>query len=471
MAVVNKFRRNATDLDLDAAAGAGWRTVAWNPQVARVEEGEAPERVKEKVDLLADRSTQDTLATSVQALDQMMVWAAAYRKDRRTEYPVWWHRQMHAETGATRALVRAIDWEWLSPTATRVDWVEAGRALARMTVEREGAWERTTARDLPLAEPSAAASVSYDYTAAGNAVAAHDIVGDVGARLGLFDLYAPAASGDVGEVWIGIRSANKHGTPGNFINVWECEDGVNGTNAADAADSDASGGNRVTVTPGTATWAKRMEMYLGTVSANESDNFGDFQWLLRTMITAGTWEVQARFGCGNMADADFIQGPIVEVDWAAYDYVELGRAPIPLRDLHCIPQAVVGDSSESAWTIQIWARRTAGAGNLYLDCLCPVPLDEGWFHAWGFDLAPSTGGHLYFAESPEGIRQVVTIDSATINGFPPFESHNFRLPPGDGRMIIVYTGTDDSAILSYIGLSSGDAGKYTERWVNLRGGE
>ena len=269
MAVVNKFRRNVTDLDLDATAGSGWRTEGWNPRVATVVEGEAPGRVRETVRLIVDRSSQDNLAASVQALDQMMVWAAAYGKDRQTEYAVWWHRQMYAETGETRALVREIGWEWQSPTATRADWVEGGRGLAKVVVEREGAWERTAARDLPEAEPSAAASVSYDYTAAGDAVGAHDLVGDVGARLALFDLYAPAASNPVGEVWIGIRSANKHGTVGNFINVWECEDGVNGTNASDAVDSDASGGDRVTIQPGTATWAKRMTITLSAVSANE----------------------------------------------------------------------------------------------------------------------------------------------------------------------------------------------------------
>jgi len=207
------------------------------------------------------------------------------------------------------------------------------------------------------------------------------------------------------------------------------------------------------------------------VGAVAREKIGDFQWLLRTMVTAGTWEVQARWGCGNMADDDCIQGPVREVDWAAYDYVELGRAAIPLRDLHCIPQAVVGDGVEATWFVQIWARRTSGSGNLYLDCLCPVPLDEGWFHAWGFDLTPGTGGHLYFAESPEGTRQVLTIDSGTIDGFPPFESHNFRLPPGDGRMIIVYTGPEDSGITNIVGLNGSDAGKYYERWVNLRGAE
>lgn len=327
-----------------------------------------------------------------------------------------------------------------------------------------------------------AASLVYDYTQAGSAVAAHDIVGDALARIQFLNI-APVSVGDeISRLWIGIRSVKKHKATGlsNFITIWECEAGTLGTDAALAADATASpgvvGNTKVTITPGTATWAKRLSIDLQDVTANFEDNFGRFLWLLRTKVSAGKWDVQLRFGYGTMAAADLIQGPILSISSTSWNTLEMDESIIPLRDLHSFPLSVL-PGSENFCQVQIWARRTSGAGTLDLDCLKPIPVDEGWLKSSGFTMTVVALGadQWYFGESPEQARQCLTYGlTGAISAFKYFaalEAPNFRLPPGDGRMVIVHARASSSVLADRIGLNSSDVGKYYESWYTLRGTE
>lgn len=469
MAQVLKFRRNVTDLNLLDSSGFHLLDPGWVPQVAGGGEDAAP--VEEVLLVQANYSSQDNLAAGLVTLNKLRRDVRRYMVDRLEEYPVWLHDKLNSETGERRALVRRISVKQLTEqhgVSGEGSMIDA-KPVYELGVERGPYWERTEARSLPAATPSAAASITYDYTAAGGAVGAHDVVGDAPARLELFDFYP--FNFTLAKVWMGIRSANKHGTLANFVNVWELEDGVNGTDASDVVDADASGGNAVQVSPGTATWAKRSTITLATVSANEVDNYGSFLWLLRTEVSAGTWEVQMRWGYDGMEDDDMVQGEIKEVDWTSYDYVALGNADIPGRDLHCIPRSLYNDEKDKTWQIQVWARRTDGSGTLKIDCLCPIPLDEGYLMVWDMAVASGTSGHVFFSEASEGRRQVMTYDSGYFAGFVPFAADNFRLPPGDGRLVIVSTATTGSALGGALYLNESDGGKYYERWTNLRGAE
>jgi len=475
VAVVHKFRRNATDLDLNAAAGAGWRTVAWNPKVATPGPGAGP--LEESVTFLADCASQNDLATKLQAMHEMRGYAAEYVRNRVQEYPVWWHVKAYSETGERRALVRAVEMEMQCPVVTRADWIEGNRALIRARVTREPYWERTTSVSMPTATPSAAVSVTYDYTASPGA----DVVGDAPARIARLTVDPTVGSSSLGRLWIGLRSANRHGTLANFANIWECEDnGASmGTDAARAPDATASpggaGNTKVTVTPGTATWAKRWSMNLATDAGTgkEVDNYGEFLWLVRCTVSAGTWEIQSRWGYSGMDDADRVAGPIKEVSSTSWDYIDSGYQPIPLRSLKAFPTGTLSGNFDMLYQMQIWARRTSGSGTLDLDGVCPIPLDEGWLRAWDFSASESPRERFEFAEAPHGISQGLTATaSPSIPSFMPLASDRFRLPIGDGRMIIVYARESSSVLTDAVRLNlATNLGEYYPRWCQLRGSE
>ena len=480
MTVVHKFRRISTDLNLNAGAGAGWRTVAWNPKAATPAYGEVPEPVEETLTLLADCSSQDDLATHLQALDAMRRYADAYLRNREIR-PVWWHAKAYLETGERRALVRKIETEITCPLATRADWVESYRAVVRAKVTRGGLWERTATVAMPAATPAAAAAVVYDYTASPGV----DVVGDAPARISWLSISSGKTYNDpIGRLWIGILSANDYSTTlANFVHIWECEDAgaTLGTNATRVAgDGTASSGGLVRVTPGTATWAKRLTINLGAVVGSVDhvvDNYGVYQWLLRTKVSAGTWEIQFRFGYVSMDDGDFLQGPIVECTGTSWDYLEQGIAEIPLRDLRCIPSSGTHELGDTYWAIQVWARRTDGSGTLDLDCFCPIPIDDGFLKAT-FGSMQGDASHRkdwIFAQSPGGQCQflVFNVDTASTEFIgEPDSIHNFRLPPGDGRLVIVYARETSSDITDRLdAINTGNGGLYYPAWYSLRGSE
>jgi len=168
-----------------------------------------------------------------------------------------------------------------------------------------------------------------------------------------------------------------------------------------------------------------------------------------------------------MADADFVAGPKVEVG-TSWNYYEMGIAPIPLRDLQVLPLAVHAAAYEAGYTLQIWGRRTSGAGSLDLDCVCPVPVDEGFLS----DEVEVIAGNVWaVAESPIGrVGRVVAYTSYYHVGAPK-SFCNFGLPPGDGRMIVVYQRPASSVLMDQVTLNDGNGGLYYCQWYNLRGSE
>lgn len=476
MAVVFKLRRDSTDVNLLAGENKGWRTTAWNPKAATPMEGRDPPPVVERVDLVCHATSDDNLAAHLQALDDMRMRADRYIRDRTEEDAVWLHVKMDGETGERRALVRRIDMEWLSPEVDIKGYPADHSANVRLAIERAPWWERNQARSMADGSEQAGASIVYDPTGGGSP---HDIVGDVPARIRRLTVRSDATGAPLYGLWMGMRSAPKHGTLANFINIWELEvaGATPGTDAARATDATASpgggGDTKVTVTPGTETWEKRWTIELQDVTANEQDNFGDFLWLLRYKLSEGSskWEVQLRFGYSGMADDDFVRGPIKEVSNSSWYYVLGGRHPVPIRDFHAITLSDYGDATDKTFAIQIWARRTSGEANLDLDCLCPLPIDEGWLKCWGFDIPAATDGFWVFGESPEGGVQALAYSSGSFTHIASLAAHNFRLPVGDCRIICIYAGPTDHSISTGIYIMPAGGFDYYERWANLRGSE
>ncbi len=145
--------------------------------------------------------------------------------------------------------------------------------------------------------------------------------------------------------------------------------------------------------------------------------------------------------------------------------------PISLRNIHALITTDVAVSLEDLYTIKVQARRITGAGDLHLDCLIPIPIDEG-FSKTEYIAAGTANIDFYYGESPEGTGQAISGAAANLfrPGVPVSQEH-FRLPPGDGRIYCVYEETSSSDITDTIIFNDGDVGRYYERWLSLRGGE
>ena len=465
----------AADLNLNAAVGAGLSMMNWNQAVASPVYGGQPGPVKETMDLNVASTTHDLLAAAIQALDEYRVQADAYMRDGCTRAPVWLECKMNTETGTRRALVLSISMSYRLPLYALHHGPPQNTTQIRLELWREPWWEDTATTAGTTATPAAGAQVAYDYTAGGG-----DVAGDVPARIHSLTLKPNQVGGQtLGQLWMGFRSLNKHGTIANFEPIWECEDGTNGIDAADVAEpGTASAGNKVTITPGTATWAKRMSITLLDVTGALvpiDENYGLFVWLLRSKVSAGTWEVQLRFGYTGMPDDDYVRGPIVEITNTSWDYTSQAVQSIPLINRQVMTTAIASYAYDNSFTVQIWARRTDGAGTLSLDCLCPVPADEGFLSANNFTCTYTSANdydEVVFTESPSDqvaaeAHNIVVATTAWFTRIPTLSRQAFREPLGDGRLYIVYARPGSSVLTDTVEVM---ALRY-DCWASLRGAE
>jgi hypothetical protein len=444
-------------------------------------DGSIPPYVVEALPVYINATSDDNLAATMQGLHALQKRAAEYMVDPQQTTPVWFHRKLTAETGTVRYLVASLDFSAGERLGSMFDVTPAiteGRTGV-LAIEHHPYGERTATRAFPQATPSAAASIMYDYTAAGSGVGAYDYAGDVGVRPALFEI-GPAFGDGLARIWMGIRSAGRHGTVANFVPVWELEDGTNFTDVSDVVDATASGGNKVQVVESALewdnTWQSVCSLALSAISANEADQYGEFLWLIRGKVTAGTWEVRLEFRLPGMLNGALT--PPVEISNTSWDISELATHPIPYRNLHAIPTALLADSYDQSVTVEVQAQRTSGAGNLDLDCLLPVPIDEGYaiLESLGGEVtnevSAGNGDVIAVCISPEDGADVQAIGTTpSFNDQIEWMVHNFYFPPGDGRLIIAFAGYQNADITDTLEINYGDSGSYYERWVSLRGAE
>lgn len=452
------------------------------PTVAQITgDGSIPPYVTEVIPVIIQCTTDDNFAGTLQWFALFQRQAAEYWADPTAITPIWLTCKLADETTARRALVKSMHLELNNTMGGLYDAgpvLEDGRA-ATIIIERHPYWERDSGQTMPQEALVTGLVQSYDYTDAGAAVAAHDIVGDVGARIEKL-FFGPNSADSIARLWAGIRSASKHGTLANFITTWECEDGANNGNEsgiADTVDATASDGNMVRITETDLDWDQStngnvfyevLEIELKDVSANESDNYGTFLWLLRAKVSAGEWRVYARYGFSGMPDDDRIYGQVISITSTSWNIYETDIQNVPIRNLQAATPAQAADTYDQYFAIQIWAQRVSGAGTLDLDCLHPIPVDEGYGVFKG--LPPNTAVFLAF-QSPkdEGWSATVTAGGWSTPGL--MSMSNFTLPPGDGRMIIAWARESSSDITDQLQMATGDTGTYYERWLSLRGAE
>lgn len=459
MAKVLKLTGGAT-VDFISNTGFRLRAEDYRPVIVSPPgDGSIPPYVRESIPVRITATDEDDLASILQTLATSGKLAATYDRDDTEETPVLFHRKLNDETGGVRAYTRAVQYQeqhnWFAPAPS----AECG-SRGTVIVEHHPYFEREGSLAFPASGALSGASVVYDPTSATN------VVGDVGARIE--KLRWAVNNSAVGRFWFGMRSLDKHGTLANFQNIWECEDGSLGTDAAVATDATASpggGGNtKVTITPGTEALEKRLSIELNDVTANPADNRGKFLWLLRAQVGAGsTWEVNTRFGYFNMRDDQHVEAPVRELTNTSWDFFPMGVSSVPLAG----NQFLYPSSSQQEWQVQIWARRTGGSGTLQLDCLCPIPVDEGYLIIWDLEVGVLNRGYERSYKETEVVYAFLT----DIAGVAPFDSSRFYLPVGDCRIIAVYgRALPDSSVLTD-SIDFLTAGRYFPRWLSLRGAE
>jgi len=479
---------SGTELNLLAGSGSGWNVKSWFPQVANVLPDGTIKPVQEEMICSVEGSSHDDLATDLQAMHEMRRYAANYMGDITWDVPVWLHFKLDDESSAVRALVlnsRAYPFEmaYESEPSSQTGAVEQDKARIRLRFWRQGAWERTSKRDMPQNDATSGAAITFDYTQAGTggSPSAHDIVGDVEARIENLRIQPWSSGAEIDRLWIGTRSAAKHHTIGNFEPIWECEDGANEAIASDdtttetnTASPGSGSGAYVEGTPSADdTWEKYFEIEVQDVDANTEDQFGRYLMLLRAKLDqTDTFQIQLRFGYTGFADDEMVRGPKVEItNETAWDFYPMGHFTIPMVDLQAFEPWLAAGLGSHTQSIQVWAKREAGGdqGKIFFDCMIAVPIDEGYLFAEG--IGASQYDVIRFVTTPLDRLGVEVYDSDHITKIPATETYRWGLPPGDGLMVLVYAGVDESVLTDTVLINSNDAGRYYERWLTLRGGE
>jgi hypothetical protein len=440
MAAVLKFSRSSTNLVLNNPKGTpGIAVMDWSPKIATPLPNRIPAPIIESMQFRVEGSSHDNLATHMRNLAAMQGHATRYIQDRTETYPVMLVAQMENATAARQCLVRRIDVAYASPWYGPV--AEHNVMTGTMLVEREPYWEATSTQTLAYLADTTGLPVVWDYTS-GTA----DLLGDVAGHIGYVLLVAPAGGEDIGRMWLGLRSANKHGTLANFVSNWECEAGVFpvlGGEAAQVADDTASGSSMVKITPADATWKKRLSMQLNLTTANYADQTGTFTYLLRARcsVASTTWDIQLRHGYAGWDSDYYVRGPIVSYSKAWWDLVDLGTGDVPVTAIRGVDASRIASHQ-----LEVWARRRSGTGELDLDCMALIPVDEGSMVIRNAALSPGASEDAYFvlATMPENTH-IATTESherGSLTGVPEIDADHFFLPPGDGRMYLACASAD-----------------------------
>ncbi len=268
-----------------------------------------------------------------------------------------------------------------------------------------------------------------------------------------------------------MRSNDKHRNAAQFEATWECESGINGTDASWQNDSTASGGSYVHVNPdgGTETWAERVSIGFDDIVSFSVrlDNYGASLFLLRAKTDASstTWEVKIKHGFSGMANADFAEQPSFTVERTSWDLYEAGYLTVPPPG----EQFRISGATADDWEVQIWARRTTGSGDLDLDCLVLIPVDEGFLYVDGMDVNLGTTTSMRFSDRATDETVAIVETGGSIKAMCPFVAHNFRAPVGGGRIIVAWARGSSSVLSDQIGVHANT--RCFPRWLALRGSE
>jgi hypothetical protein len=366
--------------------------------------------------------------------------------------------QLSAETAARKALIYSLRRENTGQAGQYTLDGSAGNVSRTTTIQLErGPWESTTYIDARVEAVGCLASYT-DTT--------KTISGDMPARIGYAKIEGTGA-GTLYKFWMGFRTA-RYGIAANFQPYWSLS-------KAAAFDDDTTGGKTnpdntarescktITTFATVTTLLRRATIRCSDVTSYPEDQRGTFRVLLRAKIT-GTAVVRVRLADGMYAAAAFTSRQRVSISSTSWQFYDMGSAtvPVPGRFL-----TSAGQEANSAMGID--AELVSGSGDLEMDCLCMVPMSEGYVYADGGIVADNNDS-LVASQLPEGGAIAIAYQSYTA-----FKTGNCTILKGlpVGAVYVMLCAQRETE--SYFDGSSSDAVdiglRYFPRWGELRGAE
>jgi len=412
--------------------------------------------VTEPFTLTVKGTSHDTLAAKLQGLEAKLKQIDEFLQATPEKYCVYLRDQATGETGARQALVTGWDirpgHSYHSPNYLMEKYLLGLQCVAP--------WEAT-------------ADIDKDFSAVschGGASAFAAVEGSAPARIALTRVIG--ASGYTTEIWAGFRTA-RFGTVANFVSPWQLEAaGSLGTDTAVATDATASpggGGNtKLACTFATnAAMVQRARLLASDISAaNYEDQRGTFDLILRAKVDSGVTAV-VRLDSGWLG-GQTQYGQNVTITSTAWKYYNVGRITWP-------PTGRITSywGGLYAACVFLYAQRTAGSGSdaLHLDCLVPIPVDEGSFHLSNFTaITDSFDGAIVI--HPAGIVQALLLGTASAGiagtSLPSAAGvtlENYRFPVGSAGNLIVAAQTASPALTDTVTVSM----SYFKRYLSMRG--
>ena len=425
-------------------------------------DGSIPAYVVETIPVVLRATSENDLATTMQELSAMQKRAAEYWLDMNEDDPVWLTCKLDTETTGRRALVKRIDFAF--ERAPQSFYEECGTTLAdfylgTVLIERHPYWEALST--------TAISGTSIGYL--GDTIAINGVPGDVNARFHLIKL-----AGTMNMEWprygvfIGIRSANRHGTLANFVPLWECEDGTNVTDCTDTPEVTASGGDMVVCDFTDPSLQERVELALSDITANYTDNYGQYLCILRAKLGSNASVVRVRVKVrGNSSGTNETavyndKIAITSTSWAVYS---MGVVTLPLAG----DRMRTASYSPARDCVVIEAQRDSGGADLHMDCIVLIPIDEAWL------VVPPGSGLYSFANDDfhevewrpnDDHTPFFHYDSTNYVHYAPGAacSNGFGIPPGNNILVLCgYADVGDADMTI--------SGSYYPRWGILRGTE
>jgi hypothetical protein len=319
-------------------------------------------------------TSADNLAVNLQTLEEYFQ-RARWAVDAPERYHVWLRMKATNETNTRQTLV--VGGSHGDKVGFYSHPVPSRNVITNypIVVDRLPVWEAIASMD-----PAVVGLSSVGGHAAVLSSPSLNIVGDVPARIGYTGV---AGSAGLTEFWWGFRTA-RFGTLANFVSPWECELGTATSDDVDiTTDTTASpggGGNtKMLCTFATSSvMTTRFKLPVAQISASYYEDLrGTFNIIARMKVDTGfSTRVRIAGGLGTTLSYN----DAVAVTATAWTFYDLGRITLP----------VGGKAAYSFMQncfIQFEAQRIAGtlAGGtgLHIDCLVPIPVNEGCAHISG----------------------------------------------------------------------------------------
>lgn len=194
--------------------------------------------------------------------------------------------------------------------------------------------------------------------------------------------------GLITRLWMGIRPKRDGLT--DFVNVWRCSLGDNGSGTTGTSDTQCASGTRKTVTYSASALTRRTTIQYDDINGSLDSTHlrGTYLVLLRYKILAAStaWEVQVRYGYSGGTHTP-LEPQVISTSGGSdsnYRVLEMGTVQFP-------PSADRGlITNFDECELSIYAGGISGSGNLGLGELILIPTNH-LIRVSGASIGPSTG--------------------------------------------------------------------------------